>query len=396
MNIGLTMKKGVTYYDPIRSDNGYTLICPKYSKDMWLIDIEGYIVNRWKMPYLPAGHGRLLENGNFFYGGQLKTHEEVGLPREFASLGGILMEVDWDGNIVWQIEAPYQHHDFQVTKNDTIIYTTHSKKTILPENYAERLKGGIKNTEYDGKIRGDEVVEIDRKGDIIWEWIAHKYLDPEIDNMCPLDTRAKWPIINSLWICQDGNILLSLRNSSEVIKIEYKAGKVLGRYGKGEIFHQHDARELKNGNILVFDNGNHRPSYGPSYSRVVEINPETDEIVWEYKGNPPSDFYSAVAGANESLSNGNTLICDSHLGRIFEVTKENQVVWEYVSPFRNMEQVGWGFGKSSNTNFIWRAHRYSCDYRGLRGKDLEPKRFPWENRLYGPNTTEKQFSPFVF
>lgn len=389
MNIGLTMKKGVTFHNPFKSDNGYTLICPKYSKDMWLIDIEGHIINRWQMPYLPAGHGRILENGNFFYGGQLKTNKELGLPPEFSALGGILMEVDWDGNIVWQTEVPYQHHDFQVTKNDHIIYTTHIEKSILPDDYAEKLKGGIEGTEYEGKVWGDAVIEIDRNGEVIWEWIAHEHLDPEIDDICPLETRAKWPVINSLWICQDGNILLSLRVPSEVIKIEYKTGKVLGRYGKGKIYHQHDARELKNGNILVFDNGNHRPNYNPSYSRVVEINLERDEIVWEYKGNPPSDFYSAVAAGSERLSNGNTMICDAQMGRVFEVTEEKEVVWEYVSPFRNMKQ-------DQYTNFMWRAHRYSCDYRGLRGKDLDPKRFPWENRLYGPDTIETQFSPFVF
>lgn len=389
MNIGLTMKKGVTYYDPIRSDNGYTLICPKYSKDMWLIDIEGYIVNRWHMPYLPAGHGRLLENGNFFYGGQLKTNKELGLPEEFSALGGILLEVDWDANIVWQKETPYQHHDFQVTEKDTIIYAAHNKNSILPYDYAKKLGGGIRNTEYEGKIWGDAVIEIDRKGEVLWEWIAHEHLDPEIDSICPLETRAKWPVINSLWICQDGNILLSLRVSNEVIKVEYKTGKILKRYGKDKIYHQHDARELKNGNIIVFDNGNHRPNYNPSYSRVIEINSVTDEIEWEYKGNPPSDFYSAVAGANERLSNGNTLICDSQLGRIFEVTKEKQIVWEYVSPFRNENE-------GSNTNFVWRAHRYSCDYEGLRKKDLNPKKFLWENKIFGPSLTEKHFSPFVF
>jgi hypothetical protein len=122
---------------------------------------------------------------------------------------------------------------------------------------------------------------------------------------------------------------------------------------------------------------------------VVEINLERDEIVWEYKGNPPSDFFAAVAGGSERLSNGNTMICDSQMGRVFEVTEEKEVVWEYVSPFRSKKQ-------DQYTNFMWRAHRYSCDYRGLRGKDLDPKRFFWENRLYGPDTIETQFSPFVF
>jgi len=86
MNTALTMRKGVTLHDPFKSDNGYTLIWPNYSKNMWLIDIKGHIINRWKLPYIPAGHGKLLENGNIFFGGQLKTHKELGLPVEFCAL----------------------------------------------------------------------------------------------------------------------------------------------------------------------------------------------------------------------------------------------------------------------------------------------------------------------
>lgn len=403
MNTALTMRKGVTLHDPFKSDNGYTLIWPNYSKNMWLIDIKGHIINRWKLPYIPAGHGKLLENGNIFFGGQLKTHKELGLPVEFCAIGGILMEVDWDGNVLWQTEVPYQHHDYHVTNNDHILYSAQTKKSILPDNYAKKLKGGIKDSEFKGKIWGDAIIEINRKGDVIWEWDVHEHLDPEIDAICPLETRAMWPVINALWICQDGNILASLRTPSEIIKIERKTGKVLGRYGKGKVYHQHDVSELKNGNILVFDNGNHRPEYNPSYSRVVEIDLERNEIVWEYKGNPPSDFYSAVASGCERLSNGNTVICASNGGIVFEVTKEKEVVWEYISPFIGMKK-GWEYVNSSMgmkknlqpSNFMWRAHRYSPDYQGLRGKDLDPEKFFWENRLYGPEKIETQFSPFVF
>jgi hypothetical protein len=387
MNLGMTALRGVTYRNPLKADDGYSLLCPKYSKDMWLIDIEGHIVNRWRMPYLPAGHGILLPNGNLLYGGQLKSHQEVGLPKEFSALGGILMEVDWDGEVVWQAEIPYQHHDFQVLGNGNIVCATHDSRGILPADYAAELKGGIPGTELEGKILGDTVVEIDRQGKVVWEWIAYKHLDPKIDRLCPLETRAKWPLVNSIWVCHDGDLLLSLRLSNEVVKINYPTGKVVARYGRGEIYHQHDARELENGNILVFDNGNHRPCYGPSYSRVVEINPSVDPassdpwaagtIVWEYKSHPPSDFYSAVAAGNERLTNGNTFICDAQSGRVFEVSPEGEIVWEYVSSFRNN-------GTGNYSTMLWRAHRYERDFPGLKGRDLDPDRYLWENRMYGP------------
>jgi hypothetical protein len=389
MNLARTALQGVTYRNPLKSDNGYSLLCPKYSKDMWLIDIEGHVVNRWHMPYLPAGHGILLPNGNFLYGGQFKSHEELGLPKEFSALGGILMEVAWDGEVVWQVEVPYQHHDFQVLENGNIVCATHNEHGILPNGYAAELEGGIPGTEFEGKIWGDTVVEIDRDGKVVWEWIAHEHLDPKVDMLCPLETRAKWPLVNSLWVCRDGDLLLSLRLSNEIVKISYPSGKVVARYGRGEIYHQHDARELANGNILVFDNGNHRRCYGPSYSRVVEIDPSlhagspdqwaAGAVVWEYKGRPPSDFYSAVAAGSERLTNGNTFICDAQAGRIFEVTSEGEIVWEYVSPFRNT-------GMGNYSNMLWRAHRYERSYSGLKGQNLDPERFLWENRIFGPQS----------
>ena len=67
------------------------------------------------------------------------------------------------------------------------------------------------------------------------------------------------------------------------------------------------------------------------------------------------------------------------MGRIFEVTVEGEVVWEYINPFIGIKK-GTGL-----TSMMWRAHRYSQDYPGLKGRDLDPERFPWENRIFGPD-----------
>ena len=389
MNVAMTLNTGLTWYNPLKADNGYTLVCPKYSPDMWLIDIQGRIVNHWRMPYLPAGHGVLLPNGNFLYGGQYKTHRELNLPEEFSAMGGIIMEVDWDGNPVRSVEIPYQHHDFILTDQGHVICPAQRPEGILPDEDAQKLQGGLAGTEYRGQVWGDTVVEVDQSGQVVWEWLAYQHLDPIVDGMCPLETRAKWPVINSIHPCRDKSLLLSLRVSSEVVRIDPRDGRVLMRYGRGEIFHQHDARELENGNILVFDNGNHRPGPGPSYSRVVEMDGQSGEIVWTYQGNPPSDFFSSVAGGSERLSNGNTFICESLTGRLFEVTPEGEIVWEYVSPFRKHTQ-----GKY--TNFAWRAHRYSRDFPGLAGRDLDPDRFAWENRLISPRVNLIQGNDAAF
>jgi hypothetical protein len=181
---------------------------------------------------------------------------------------------------------------------------------------------------------------------------------------------------------------MSVRNCCEVIKVDYGSGNIVGLYGKGKIFHAHDARELENGNILLFDNGCQRHEYRPNYSRVLEIDPNTDEILWEYRDQHPSDFFSCVCSGSERLSNGNTVICESWHGRVFEVTKQGGLVWEYLSPF-----VGSIVGM--DTTMMWRAHRYEEAYPGLREKDLDPKRYLHENMLYGPAAWPTDFKPLI-
>lgn len=404
MNVSQTALRGVTYYDRLKADDGYTLFSP-LGRDggAWLIDMEGRIVHRWKLAYNAGLHGVLLPNGNLLCAGMFKTFIDMGFrPGEladFGGFGGILQEFDWDGNIVRQFEVPYQHHDFLPLPNGHIIYPTLADpEAILPQEIMVRWKGGIPGTELDGKrwgldgkiIHGDDLVEVDRDGKPVWRWCSYKHLDPELDAFCVYEHRVHWHT-NALWLCKNGDILFSPRHLSEIVRIEYPGGKVVARYGKGKISHQHDSRELENGNIIVFDNGGHRNSLEPDYSRVVEIDPNTDEIVWEYKAERPSDFYSALMSGCERLPNGNTLICETQPGRFFEVTREGEIVWEYISPFRGRVIPG-----QAPVSMLFRAHRYARDYPGLKGKDLDPERFPWENLFYGPGAFNKDFYPCIF
>ncbi len=386
-------RKGLTFYEPTRTFDGYNLFCPIGSNEALLMDMEGRYVHRWHLPYSPGNHGILLPDGHYLYTGKFKTSEELGYgwTAEFAGLGGIIMELDWEGNPVWQAEAPLQSHDFAVTDDGHIIYSAWELKGILPDDVAARLKGGVPGTELNGKIWGDVVVEIDRNGNRIWEWIAYEHLDPIIDATCPLENRSQWPLINAIWICRDGNLLLSLRNPCEVVKIDYRhrTGKVIGRYGRGRIFHQHDCQELEGGNILLLDNGAHRHEYGAEYSRAIEIDPETDRLAWEYKANPPSDFYSAHSSGCERQPNGNTVIIESDKGRIFEVTYDCEIVWEYVNP-RYVDFLG------RLSNMIWRVHRYGADYPGLKGRKLDPGKLAWMNRIWGPDALPGDVKPCLF
>ena len=94
----------------------------------------------------------------------------------------------------------------------------------------------------------------------------------------------------------------------------------------------HETILLDNGNILLFSNQGNTQGFGKS--KVIEFNPITEELIWEYTGEKNHPFFSESCGTNQRLPNGNTLITESDNGRAFEVTKGGEIVWEYVSPHR--------------------------------------------------------------
>ena len=112
------------------------------------------------------------------------------------------------------------------------------------------------------------------------------------------------------------------------------------------------------------------------FSRVIEVDPATDEIAWEYRGDPPVSFFSFHISGAQRLPNGNTLICEGTFGRIFEVTPSGEITWEYVNPFFFQS------GQMGYINWVFKAFRYGPDHAALVGRDLDPGRYANINRLY--------------
>ena len=115
--------------------------------------------------------------------------------------------------------------------------------------------------------------------------------------------------------------------------IDKESKRIVWTWGPGEILGQHNPIMLDNGHILLFDNGCHGPEDNRGYSRIVEMNPLSGKIIREYKGSPPKNFYSPYVSGQQQLPNGNILICSGGQGRIFEITKEKEIVWEYENPY---------------------------------------------------------------
>ncbi len=126
-------------------------------------------------------------------------------------------------------------------------------------------------------------------------------------------------MINGLSVTRDGPVLMSLRTTSGVIAVDKESGKVIWHAGPEVVAQQHTPVEMENGSILVFDNGNLRPGVTSPHSTVLEFDPQTKAItaVSRYL---PAGIFSPYMGSAQRLANGNTFICESAFGRLFEVT----------------------------------------------------------------------------
>ncbi|MFT7461907.1 MAG: hypothetical protein ACI9EF_000241 [Pseudohongiellaceae bacterium] len=158
------------------------------------------------------------------------------------------------------------------------------------------------------------------------------------------------------------------------------------RYGAGsdddqQLFYQHDPSWLPGAaeeglRLLVFNNGRGRAD--GDYSSVDELllpftvehgfereagqafGPEQPS--WSYSAG--EDFYSAFISGAERLLNGNTLICSGAPGRLFEVTADGRIVWDYRNPLGGDVDPPEHAGRAPPLS-LFRGARYSLKHPGV-------------------------------
>ena len=170
-------------------------------------------------------------------------------------------------------------------------------------------------------------------------------------------------------------------------------------YGRGEeaeqrTFGQHDIRWIPEslpgaGNLLVFSNN--VPGSEAPHSEVFEITPPTDDAgryvlrgadpygpttpTWSYAASDPTAFHSPFISGAHRLPDGHTLITSGGPGRVFEVTPEGEVVWEYRSPNSGDVEIpdqGMQFLARQWPYAVFRATKLRPDHPALHGRELAP------------------------
>jgi hypothetical protein len=397
---------GVTLYDPAKAYNSFVLLDGRDGKTH-LVDMNGAEVRSW--PYV----GFPSEYINPELIGGKRGH--VFVQKEGPSFAAkVLAELDWDGNVVWEwgAKAPggsaNQNHDqARLPNGNTLVLSNRSAVIELLSREP---------------VIDQCIYEVSPGGDIVWQWFSSEHLDeffsPEaletirsgyrtttgtsgfltLNNAAPLGPN-KWFRGGDRRFHPD-NIMIDAREANFIAVIEKTSGKIVWRLGPDfprenpyirafnhevprpvdQLSGQHDAHLIPaglpgGGNLLVFDNQSpagypQPPLYLWLGSRVLEIDPIKSMIVWQYNaedsGRPLWTFFSSFISSARRLPNGNTLIDEGMNGRIFQITPQGEIVWEYVSPYFGdwkLRQSVHGSGmRSVRTNWVFRAQPVPYDW----------------------------------
>ena len=345
---------GMSHWGREKAFPGVTVYTTFGSDRVNLIDLDGKVVHNWTPPSLVQPYyGFMRPNGNLSL--RCQSGEEL---LGFGGASATIVELDWDSNVIWRYDNPAIHHDHEILRNGNTMVI--GWEPLARELVAKIQGGSVAPGEEDHEVVSDYLRELAPDGSTAWEWHGSDHLDPAHEVICALEGRHEWTHCNGVTELQDGNLLLSFRQTSTILIIDKPTGDVNWRFGPGEFSHQHNPTELENGNFLVFDNGEHRIR-GSCYSRVVELDPKTNEIVWQYRGDPPLSLFSTGISGAQRLPNGNTLICDGRTGRLVEVTTEGEIVWEYMNPETSPGVATNGIGRySAPIGTQWTARRYKA------------------------------------
>ncbi len=168
-----------------------------------------------------------------------------------------------------------------------------------------------------------------------------------------------------------------------------------GTAGDQTLFFQHDVAFIDDfvdffdpnyGKVSLFNN-----RAGDDFSTANIVAPEFEMYTWEYTSDNgkflpelpeltithPVDstlIYSTGLSSFQYLRNGNYLITSGRTGYTVEITPDNEVVWEYITPIKAGVPLMQGDTTLAlNNNLTFRMFRYPTDYSAFDGRDLTSK-----------------------
>lgn len=322
----------VTVHDAEAVAPGLNLYVSGHGPEAFLMDPVGRVLHTWRVslraarPDLYAGGPPDEQVRKVEYFRRARLLPDGSLLAIFEGLA--LVKLDQASNLLWTYRGG-PHHDLDVDSEGRIF--------VLDREGKELARLGR-----DHPILEDFVTVLSPEGEVlqkisILEAFERSRYTPLLHRMphSPdvFHTNTLEILDGSLAhrspAFREGNLLISVLELDTVAVLDPKRGEIV--WALGSLWRkQHQPTVVPPGRLLLFDN----LGAGFGQSRVVELDPFTQEVVWTYGGDRTTDLYSKTLGSCQRLPNGNTLISESENGRALEVTPAGEPVWEFRSPHR--------------------------------------------------------------
>ena len=314
----------------------YNLILSGHQQGADLLDRLGQRVHHWTYPYqnIYVGSAQTLPDpktiywwkSHLFANGDLLSIVTV----DNRSPSGVgLIKLDKDSNLIWHFPG-HVHHDFDVDQQGNIY--------ALLQGFSKGMPGFLS-----GAYLDEAFVVLDAQGNLkkqinIYQAIANSPYKHILKRL-PKSIAGDYLHVNAIEFVdekksayadylQANSVLLDLRELDAIIMVDLETELLVGIIS-GPWHRQHDPELLANGNLLIFDN----KSLGYQ-SRVIEFDPRSRKIIWEYRGTDELPLYSSIRAGQQALGNGNVFIYESNGSRLLEVNRTGELVWEYYHPVR--------------------------------------------------------------
>ncbi len=325
--------------------DAYNLVVSAHAPELLLIDITGRTVHRWHCPY------EKITNwvGTPGWGDYAPPMNHIGrysyrwahLMRDgsvlvlFEDLG--IAKLDRDSSPIWAFRGGHPHHMAAVGP-DGMVYVLSRKLSrrdmgllTVDTTSADVIEDSVIVLGPDGTERKRiSIVDAFRDSPFASALESTKTKDLMHTNAVHVITEAE---AKASSVFRAGHLLLSFRHLNSIAVLDPEARRIVW-YLQGMFKAQHDPSIVDNGDVLVFDN---RGNGGES--RLLQIDPRTRAVRWQYPQPGESGFFTDTCGRCQRLPSGNTLIIESETGRAFEVTPDGDKVWEYFSPHRHNQNI---------------------------------------------------------
>ena len=345
---------GVTLHDTARVFQGLTLIQGLFPEGagLRLVDMAGNVVHSWSADFFAIWENpshvipeHNIPKGRLNYHTQgIWLFPEGSVVFNFGELG--TAKLDKCGTVMWTVDR-MTHHSITVNADGSFWIPTKADVREVPD----ALK--FKNISLDGLMESgaryeDRLLLVNPDGKIereisvlqalfdgkfereLFEARTNSHHDPTHVNDIEVVTPALAGKVDGV---EAGDLLISMRQMHMLAIMDEVSGQIKWTH-TGPWLRQHDADITDQGNIEVFNNGDSSLSLGrPPGSNIISLDPATGESSTIYPLAGQKEFFTKKMGMHQLLPNGNRLITESQVGRVFEVDERGRIVWEYIKPY---------------------------------------------------------------